>query len=135
MNIVDIIAKKRDGEALTDNEIKFFVEGYTRGDIPDYQASAWCMATYFQGMTNEEATAFTMHIAHSGDMLDLHSIAPIVVDKHSTGGVGDKTTLVVSTGNQPGALHRILEPFARLNIGMVHIESRPSRQGLWDYVF
>ena len=96
MNAVDIIAKKRDGKVLTDEEIKFFVEGYTSGDIPDYQASAWCMAVYLQDMTYEEATALTLHIAHSGDMLDLHGIAPFVVDKHSTGGVGDKTTLVVA---------------------------------------
>ena len=96
MNIVDIITKKRDGEELTDDEIKFFVEGYTSGSIPDYQASAWCMAVYLQGMSNAEAIAFTMHIAHSGAMLDLHHIAPFVVDKHSTGGVGDKTTLVVA---------------------------------------
>jgi pyrimidine-nucleoside phosphorylase len=96
MYAVDIIAKKRDGEELTDEEIKFFVEGYTRGEIPDYQASAWCMAVFLQGMTHAEATALTMHMAHSGDTLDLHAIAPFVVDKHSTGGVGDKTTLVVA---------------------------------------
>jgi len=96
MNAVDIIAKKRDGKTLTDEEIKFFVEGYTRGDIPDYQASAWCMAVYLRGMSHQEATALTLHMAHSGDVLDLHRIAPFVVDKHSTGGVGDKTTLVVA---------------------------------------
>ena len=96
MNVVDIIAKKRDGEELTNDELEFFVQGYTRGDIPDYQASAWCMAVLFQGMTHAEVTAFTLHIAHSGDMLDLHPIAPFVVDKHSTGGVGDKTTLVAA---------------------------------------
>jgi pyrimidine-nucleoside phosphorylase len=96
MNAVDIIAKKRDGKELTNEELKFFVEGYTRGDIPDYQASAWCMAVLLQGMTTAEVTALTLHMAHSGDTLDLHSIAPFVVDKHSTGGVGDKTTLVVA---------------------------------------
>ena len=96
MNAVDIIARKRDGKTLTDEEIKYFVDGYTRGDIPDYQASAWCMAVYLQGMTHEEATSLTLHMAHSGDTLDLHGIAPFVVDKHSTGGVGDKTTLVVA---------------------------------------
>ena len=96
MNPVDIIARKRDGEELTDEELKFFVDGYTRGDIPDYQASAWCMAVFFQGMTPAEVTSFTLHMAHSGDVLDLHAIAPFVVDKHSTGGVGDKTTLVVA---------------------------------------
>lgn len=80
-----------------------FVEGYTRGEIPDYQASAWCMAVLLQGMTHAEVTALTLHIAHSGDSLDLHPIAPFVLDKHSTGGVGDKTTLVVrgSPRSQP----------------------------------
>lgn len=96
MRAVDIIAKKRDGEELTSDELKFFVEGYTRGDIPDYQASAWCMAVLLRGMTTAEITALTLHMAHSGDTLDLHPIAPFVVDKHSTGGVGDKTTLVVA---------------------------------------
>ena len=96
MRAVDIIAKKRDKQELTSDELKFFVEGYTRGDIPDYQASAWCMAVLLNGMTEAEATALTLHMAHSGDTLDLHHIAPFVVDKHSTGGVGDKTTLVVA---------------------------------------
>ncbi len=96
MRAVDIIAKKRDGQELTSEEIKFFVDGYTRGDIPDYQASAWCMAVLLNGMTEAEATTYTLYMAHSGDMLDLHHIAPLVVDKHSTGGVGDKTTLVIA---------------------------------------
>ena len=96
MHAVDIIAKKRDGLELTSDELKFFIDGYTRGDIPDYQASAWCMAVLLNGMTEAEATALTLHMAHSGDILDLHSIAPFVVDKHSTGGVGDKTTLVIA---------------------------------------
>ncbi|MCL4299308.1 MAG: thymidine phosphorylase [Anaerolineae bacterium] len=96
MRAVDIIAKKRDKQELTSDELKFFVEGYTRGDIPDYQASAWCMAVLLNGMTEPEATALTLHMAHSGDTLNLHAIAPFVVDKHSTGGVGDKTTLVVA---------------------------------------
>ncbi|MCB0167126.1 MAG: pyrimidine-nucleoside phosphorylase [Anaerolineae bacterium] len=96
MRAVDIIAKKRDREELTSDELKFFVEGYTNGDIPDYQASAFCMAVFLQGMTNAEATALTLHMARSGDTLDLHDIAPFVVDKHSTGGVGDKTSLVVA---------------------------------------
>jgi pyrimidine-nucleoside phosphorylase len=96
MRAVDIIAKKRDGQELTSDELRFFVDGYTKGNIPDYQASAWCMAVLLKGMTEAEATACTLHMAHSGDMLDLHSIAPFVVDKHSTGGVGDKTTLVIA---------------------------------------
>jgi pyrimidine-nucleoside phosphorylase len=96
MNAVDIIAKKRDSQILSSDELKFFVDGYTRGDIPDYQVSAWCMAVVLNGMSDEEATAYTLHMANSGDTLDLHHIAPFVVDKHSTGGVGDKTTLVVA---------------------------------------
>lgn len=96
MRAVDIIAKKRDKQELTSDELKFFVDGYTRDAIPDYQASAWCMAVLLNGMTEPEATALTLHMAHSGDTLNLHAIAPFVVDKHSTGGVGDKTTLVVA---------------------------------------
>jgi pyrimidine-nucleoside phosphorylase len=96
MQATDIIAKKRDKQELTSDELKFFVEGYTNGDIPDYQASAWCMAVLLNGMSEAEATAYTLHMAHSGDTLDLHGIAPFVVDKHSTGGVGDKTTLVIA---------------------------------------
>jgi len=96
MRAVDIIARKRDGEELSSEELKFFVEGFTRGDIPDYQASAWCMAVFLRGMTPAEVTALTLHMANSGDTLDLHAIAPFVVDKHSTGGVGDKTSLVVA---------------------------------------
>lgn len=96
MRAVDVITKKRDGGELTAEEIQFFVRGYTEGDIPDYQAASWCMAVLLRGMTHREATELTLAMAHSGDTLDLHSIAPFVVDKHSTGGVGDKTTLVVA---------------------------------------
>ncbi|MEJ2555320.1 MAG: pyrimidine-nucleoside phosphorylase [Anaerolineae bacterium] len=96
MRAADIIVKKRDGGELTAEEIEFFIQGYTRGEIPDYQAAAWCMAVLLRGMTHREATDLTLAMAHSGDMLDLHAIAPFVVDKHSTGGVGDKTTLVVA---------------------------------------
>jgi pyrimidine-nucleoside phosphorylase len=96
MRMTDIIEKKRDGSELTREEIEFFVDGYTRGDIPDYQAAAWCMAVYFRGMTARETADLTLAMAHSGDMLDLHDIAPIVVDKHSSGGVGDKVSLVVA---------------------------------------
>lgn len=95
MRAVDIIEKKRDGNILTEQEIDFFVEGYARGDIPDYQASAWAMAVYLRGMNAEETTQLTLAMAHSGEILDLSSIAPRVLDKHSSGGVGDKTTLVV----------------------------------------
>jgi pyrimidine-nucleoside phosphorylase len=96
MRAVDIIVKKRDGGELSAEEIQLFIQGYTRGDIPDYQAAAWCMAVLLRGMTHRETTDLTLAMARSGDTLDLHHIAPFVVDKHSTGGVGDKTTLVVA---------------------------------------
>lgn len=95
MRAVDIIEKKRDGHVLTQEEIAFFVQGLTRGDIPDYQAAAWAMAVYLRGMNAEETTNLTLSMAHSGQVLDLSSVAPRVLDKHSSGGVGDKTTLVV----------------------------------------
>jgi len=96
MNAIDIIAKKRDGQALSSEEIDFFVQGFTRGEIPDYQAAAWLMAVYLNGMDRRETIDLTMSMARSGRMLDLSEIAPMVADKHSTGGVGDKTTLVVA---------------------------------------
>ena len=96
MRAVDIIAKKRDGLALTQAEIDFFVQGYARDEIPDYQASAWAMAVFLRGMNEIETTALTLAMAHSGMILDLSSVAPLVLDKHSSGGVGDKTTLVVA---------------------------------------
>jgi pyrimidine-nucleoside phosphorylase len=95
MTALEIIAKKRDGGELTADDIQFFVEHFTNGDIPDYQAAAWCMAVFLRGMTDEETSHLTMSMANSGERLDLHSIFPVVGDKHSTGGVGDKTTLVV----------------------------------------
>ncbi len=96
MNAIDVISKKRDGGQLTEEEIGFFVDGFTKGEIPDYQAAAWLMAAYLQGMSEEETLWLTLSMAHSGDMLDLKRVAPFVVDKHSTGGVGDKVTLVVA---------------------------------------
>ncbi len=95
MRAVDVIANKRDGHALTHDEIDFFIKGFTSGDIADYQAAAWAMAVYLRGMNEEETTALTLAMAHSGEILDLSSVAPRVLDKHSSGGVGDKTTLVV----------------------------------------
>ncbi len=95
MRALDIIIKKRDNKVLTEQEINFFVENYTVGEIPDYQASAWAMAVLFNGMTPEETTHLTMAMANSGDTLDLTGIVDIAVDKHSSGGVGDKTSIVV----------------------------------------
>ncbi len=96
MRMYDIIKKKRDGEELTTEEINFFIEGYTNGDIPDYQASALCMAIFYKGMNPRETTDLTLAMAKSGDMLDLSVLGDKTVDKHSTGGVGDKVTLVVA---------------------------------------
>jgi len=94
--MVDIIEKKRDGQTLTKEEIEFFIEGYTNGDIPDYQASSLAMAIFFQDMNEEERAALTMAMVNSGDVIDLSKINGIKVDKHSTGGVGDTTTLVLA---------------------------------------
>jgi pyrimidine-nucleoside phosphorylase len=96
MNIVEIIEKKRYGHPLTTEEIKFFVQGYTDSDIPDYQASALLMAIVLRGMDDRETSDLTLAMAHSGDILDLGDTAPFVVDKHSTGGVGDKVTIIVA---------------------------------------
>jgi pyrimidine-nucleoside phosphorylase len=95
MRAVDLIVKKRDGLELTSDEIAFFIRGFTCGEIPDYQAAAWAMAVVLRGMTPAETYALTLALADSGDRLDLTGVVPIAVDKHSTGGVGDKTTLVV----------------------------------------
>jgi pyrimidine-nucleoside phosphorylase len=95
MRIVDIITTKRDGGELSRAEIDFFIKGYVAGDVPDYQAAAFCMAVFFRGMTPQETTHLTEAMAFSGDTLDLHDVAPFIVDKHSSGGVGDKTTLVI----------------------------------------
>ncbi len=97
-NPVDIIIKKRDGGTLSGEEIRFFIDGFTAGTIPDYQASAWAMAIVIRGMDVPETTALTLAMAASGEQLDLHSGLPpgtVIVDKHSSGGVGDKTTLAV----------------------------------------
>lgn len=96
MRMVDIIEKKRDGKELSTQEINFFIEGYTKGDIPDYQASALAMAIFFQDMTDRERADLTRAMVNSGDTIDLSGIKDIKVDKHSTGGVGDTTTLVLA---------------------------------------
>lgn len=93
MRMVDIIDTKRNGGTLSDEQLQFFVDGVVDGSIPDYQISALLMAIYFQGMTNSEQTSLTMKMMHSGERLDLHQIPGIKVDKHSTGGVGDKVSL------------------------------------------
>jgi pyrimidine-nucleoside phosphorylase len=95
MRATDIIIKKRDKEELSREEIEFLIKGFTVGDIPDYQVSAWAMAVLLNGMTDREVTDLTLAMAHSGDTLDLGKFVKISVDKHSTGGVGDKTSLVV----------------------------------------
>lgn len=96
MRMYDIIEHKKHGKVLTKEEINFFIENYTKGEIPDYQVSALMMAIYFKGMNLEETATLTMAMAQSGDMIDLSPIEGIKVDKHSTGGVGDKTTIVLA---------------------------------------
>ena len=96
MRMVDVISKKRDGKELTTGEINFFIEGYTKGTIPDYQASSLAMAIYFQDMNDRERADLTMAMVNSGETIDLSKIEGIKVDKHSTGGVGDTTTLVLA---------------------------------------
>ncbi|EFO79819.1 pyrimidine-nucleoside phosphorylase [Oscillochloris trichoides DG-6] len=96
MRAVDLIAKKRDGAALSRDEIRWLIASYANGTIPDYQMSAWAMAVVWRGMDDRETADLTMAMAESGDMLDLHDLVPLTVDKHSTGGVGDKTTLLLA---------------------------------------
>ena len=96
MRMYDVIKKKRDGEALSPEEIRAFIEGYSKREIPDYQAAALCMAIFFRGMSDEETTELTLAVRDSGERLDTSRIKGLRVDKHSTGGVGDKTSLVVA---------------------------------------
>src|SRR5690349_14668490 len=95
MRAVDVIAKKRDDHELTKDEITWFIDSYTKGDLPDYQASAMMMAIFIRGMSRQETVNLTLAMAYSGDVLDLSDLIPYAVDKHSSGGVGDKTSLVV----------------------------------------
>lgn len=96
MRMVDLIEKKRDGGILSQAEINFIIRGYVNGEIPDYQMSAWAMAVFFKGMTTEETAGLTQAMVESGEVLDLSGLGGRFVDKHSTGGVGDKTTLLLS---------------------------------------
>ena len=95
MRMYDIIKDKRDGKKLTEAQIRFMIDGYVRGDIPDYQMSAFCMAVYFRGMDMDETVVLTDAMMRSGDIIDLSQYGDMTVDKHSTGGVGDKTSLIV----------------------------------------
>lgn len=96
MRMVDIIVKKRDHGELSQKEIEYFIQGYSHGEIPDYQAAALAMAILLNGMSSQETKELTLAMAHSGEVLNLTDIVPVAVDKHSTGGVGDKTSLVVA---------------------------------------
>jgi len=96
MRIYDIIEKKRDGGKLSREEIEFWINGYVKEEIPDYQVSSLLMAIFFQGLDDEELTNLTLIMANSGDIVDLSGIQGTKVDKHSTGGVGDKTTLIIA---------------------------------------
>ncbi len=96
MRMVDLIEKKRDGGVLTDDEIRFIIRGFTDGSIPDYQMSAFAMTVFYKGMTDHETAVLTDAMMHSGDTVDLSRFGDKSVDKHSTGGVGDKTTLIVA---------------------------------------
>ena len=107
MRMYDLIEKKKRGGSLLTEEIAYMVRGFVAGDIPDYQMSAMLMAVYFKGMDDREITDLTLEMAHSGDMVDLSPIEGIKADKHSTGGVGDKTTLV--TGPINNSSHRKLQ--------------------------
>jgi pyrimidine-nucleoside phosphorylase len=120
MNILDIIAKKRDCKELSKEEIEFFVKGYTNGNVADYQAAAFIMAIYINGLSNKETADLTLAMSNSGDTLDLSNISDKVVDKHSTGGVGDKITLV------------LLPAIAALGVPVAKMSGRGLRNNRWN---
>ena len=125
MRMYDIIDKKRLGEKLSKEEIAFFVDGYTNGSIPDYQASALLMAIAINGMDVEETTELTLLMAKSGEMLDLSAIKGVNVDKHSSGGVGDKTTLIIAP-----MVATLGIPVAKMSIPAVPSTSLRASRGL-----
>ena len=96
MNMHEIINKTRHKQQLSREEIKYLVEGYVSGEIPDYQVSAWLMAVYFNGLSEQETIDLTLAMENSGEIMNLESIGKITADKHSTGGIGDKTTLIIA---------------------------------------
>ena len=129
MRMVDLIEKKRDGGVLTDDEIRFIIRGFTDGSIPDYQMSAFAMTVFYKGMTDHETAVLTDAMMHSGDTVDLSRFGDKSVDKHSTGGVGDKTTLIVApitskSGKKPSQpTHYYAERIHGLELpGMVLLE-------------
>lgn len=120
MNIIDIISKKRDNKKLSKEEIEYFIEGYTKGEITDYQAAAIAMAIYINGMDYEETKNLTIAMANSGETLDLSDIADTIIDKHSSGGVGDKITLIV------------MPIIASLGIPVAKMSGRGLRNNRWN---
>jgi len=148
LNPVELISKKRDGGALTRDELRFLVEGFVKGEIPDYQLSAFLMACYFRGMSNDETISFTETMLHSGRVIDLAEIPGIKVDKHSTGGVGDKTSLILapivaacgvpvpmisgrSLGHTGGTLDKLESiPGFRTNLSLAEYKDVIARTGL-----
>ncbi len=110
MRTVDLIHRKREGEELSADEIAYLVDGYTQGNVPEYQMAAFAMATFYSGMTDREVSSLTDCILKSGEQLDLSDIPGVKVDKHSTGGVGDKTSLIAAPlAAAAGALPRLLK--------------------------
>ena len=116
MRAVDLIQKKRDGQELTSSEIQWLIEGYVAGTVPDYQMSAFAMAVYFKGMTTQEISDLTMNMVKTGQEFDLSAIEGIKVDKHSTGGVGDKVTLILA----PLVASFDVQVYKMSGSGMVH---------------